>query len=254
MKHLDMIFSCSSSSSTATLSGGAKPRPTSHHRLGGERKAADGCLSPAVMFRRSSFRLPNINPKGYNSYFQKGRKSSVGKESSDLRRRSAADIADMIKPDLRSTSWHIQTDSNINSAKYFDLLDESTKKTELLRRQDHDLLMQSRHSISLDGSPYPTTSYTARCSRKNQQQVVELRVSIHCKGCEGKVRKHISKMEGVTSVNIDLALKKVTVVGDVTPLGVLASISQVKSAQLWPISPPNSSTSSGSSSSSSFSS
>lgn len=23
-----------------------------------------------------------------------------------------------------------------------------------------------------------------------------LRVSLHCKGCEGKVRKHISKMEG----------------------------------------------------------
>lgn len=25
---------------------------------------------------------------------------------------------------------------------------------------------------------------------------MELRVSIHCKGCEGKVRKHISRMEG----------------------------------------------------------
>lgn len=27
-------------------------------------------------------------------------------------------------------------------------------------------------------------------------QTVELRVSIHCKGCEGKLRKHISRMEG----------------------------------------------------------
>lgn len=27
-------------------------------------------------------------------------------------------------------------------------------------------------------------------------QVVVLRVSLHCKGCEGKVRKHISRMEG----------------------------------------------------------
>ncbi|CAN1847061.1 Protein SODIUM POTASSIUM ROOT DEFECTIVE 2 [Linum perenne] len=64
-------------------------------------------------------------------------------------------------------------------------------------------------------------------------QVVELRVSIHCKGCEGKVRKHISKMEGVTSFSIDVATKKVTVKGNVTPMGVLASISKVKSAQLW---------------------
>ncbi|XP_052211524.1 protein SODIUM POTASSIUM ROOT DEFECTIVE 1-like [Diospyros lotus] len=65
-------------------------------------------------------------------------------------------------------------------------------------------------------------------------QVVELRVSIHCKGCEGKVRKHISRMEGVTSFSIDLASKKVTIIGNVTPLGVLTSISKVKYAQFWP--------------------
>lgn len=29
-------------------------------------------------------------------------------------------------------------------------------------------------------------------------KVVHLRVALHCKGCEGKVRKHISKMEGET--------------------------------------------------------
>lgn len=39
---------------------------------------------------------------------------------------------------------------------------------------------------------------------------------------------------GVTSFNIDFAAKKVTVVGDVTPLSVLASISKVKNAQFWP--------------------
>ena len=27
-------------------------------------------------------------------------------------------------------------------------------------------------------------------------QVVVLRVSLHCKGCAGKVKKHLSKMEG----------------------------------------------------------
>lgn len=27
-------------------------------------------------------------------------------------------------------------------------------------------------------------------------QIVVLRVSLHCKGCEGKVRKHLSRMEG----------------------------------------------------------
>lgn len=65
------------------------------------------------------------------------------------------------------------------------------------------------------------------------QVVVVLRVSLHCKGCERKMRKHISRMEGVSSFNIDFAAKKVTVVGNVTPLGVLNSISKVKNAQLW---------------------
>lgn len=39
---------------------------------------------------------------------------------------------------------------------------------------------------------------------------------------------------GVTSFNIDFAAKKVTIIGDVTPLGVLESISKVKNAQFWP--------------------
>ena len=76
-------------------------------------------------------------------------------------------------------------------------------------------------------------------------QVVVLRVSLHCKGCAGKVKKHIAKMEGVTSFDIDIASKKVTVVGDVTPLGVLNSVSKVKPAQFWPTStcPPRASAS-----------
>ncbi|CAI0472567.1 unnamed protein product [Linum tenue] len=68
---------------------------------------------------------------------------------------------------------------------------------------------------------------------KPSNQVVVLRVSLHCKGCAGKVRKHISKMEGVASFNIDFAAKKVTIVGDVTPSSVLESVSKVKNAQFW---------------------
>ncbi|KAG6532322.1 hypothetical protein ZIOFF_006162 [Zingiber officinale] len=62
-------------------------------------------------------------------------------------------------------------------------------------------------------------------------KVVALRVSLHYKGCEGKVRKHISKMEGVTSFEIDFASKKVMVMGDMTPLGVLSNISKLMRAQ-----------------------
>lgn len=71
-------------------------------------------------------------------------------------------------------------------------------------------------------------------NERNCLQVVVLKVSLHCKGCAGKVKKHISKMEGVSSFQIDIATKKVTVVGDVTPLGVLNSVSKIKAAQFWP--------------------
>ncbi|KAL9672934.1 hypothetical protein QQ045_029187 [Rhodiola kirilowii] len=75
--------------------------------------------------------------------------------------------------------------------------------------------------------------------RINSDQVVVVRVSLHCKGCAGKVKKHISRLEGVTSYKVDFDEKKVIVVGDVTPLEVLASISKVRTAQLLPSEKPN---------------
>lgn len=65
-------------------------------------------------------------------------------------------------------------------------------------------------------------------------QVVVMRVSLHCQGCAGKVKKHLSKMEGVTSFSIDLESKRVTVRGHISPNGVLESLSKVKRAELWP--------------------
>eukprot|EP00252_Welwitschia_mirabilis_P010266 TRINITY_DN23454_c0_g2_i1.p1 TRINITY_DN23454_c0_g2~~TRINITY_DN23454_c0_g2_i1.p1 ORF type:complete len:201 (-),score=24.73 TRINITY_DN23454_c0_g2_i1:177-779(-) len=65
-------------------------------------------------------------------------------------------------------------------------------------------------------------------------ETVVLRVSIHCPGCALKVRKHIAKMEGVTSISIDLPKQKVTVCGNVTPSAVLQTVSRVKNAEFWP--------------------
>ncbi|KAK8659674.1 hypothetical protein V6N13_029871 [Hibiscus sabdariffa] len=65
-------------------------------------------------------------------------------------------------------------------------------------------------------------------------QVVVMRVALHCQGCAGKVKKHLSRMEGVTSFSIELESKKVTVMGQVSPVRVLESISKVKRAEFWP--------------------
>ncbi|KAK1698901.1 hypothetical protein QYE76_015598 [Lolium multiflorum] len=93
--------------------------------------------------------------------------------------------------------------------------------------------------VDKDGQDQEELMKRSSSTRRTQagQVVVVLRVSLHCKGCAGKVKKHIAKMEGVTSFDIDIASKKVTVVGAVTPLGVLNSVSKVKPAQFWP-SPP----------------
>ncbi|KAK6941548.1 Heavy metal-associated domain, HMA [Dillenia turbinata] len=64
-------------------------------------------------------------------------------------------------------------------------------------------------------------------------KMVVLRVSMHCGGCARKVEKHISKMEGVTSYQIDLETKMVVVIGDIVPSEVLESVSKVKFAELW---------------------
>ncbi|KAH7849489.1 hypothetical protein Vadar_018626 [Vaccinium darrowii] len=64
-------------------------------------------------------------------------------------------------------------------------------------------------------------------------KIVVLRVSMHCNGCARKVEKHISKIEGVTSYEVDLETKMVVVTGDIVPFEVLASVSKVKPAELW---------------------
>ena len=88
-----------------------------------------------------------------------------------------------------------------------------------------------------------------------------MRVSLHCQGCAGKVKKHIAKMDGktdyswlkgrmkktliilsvvvgVTSFSVDLESKRVTVKGHVSPESVLESVSKVKKAEFWPSNPP----------------
>ncbi|CAN8287378.1 unnamed protein product [Cochlearia groenlandica] len=98
------------------------------------------------------------------------------------------------------------------------------------------------HSSSLDGEDILKMSTTEEktgsdggggLGQDKEEHVVVLKVSLHCRGCEGKVRKHLSRMQGVTSFNIDFAAKKVTVTGDITPLQILDSISKVKNAQFW---------------------
>ncbi|KAJ1684879.1 hypothetical protein LUZ63_016269 [Rhynchospora breviuscula] len=67
-----------------------------------------------------------------------------------------------------------------------------------------------------------------------------LRVNIHCDGCKDKVKKLLTKIEGVFSVNIDVEHQKVTVVGSVDANTLLRKLSRSgKHAELWSNKPNN---------------
>ncbi|KAJ6822667.1 heavy metal-associated isoprenylated plant protein 30-like isoform X1 [Iris pallida] len=66
-------------------------------------------------------------------------------------------------------------------------------------------------------------------------QTVELKVRMCCTGCERVVKNAILKLRGVDSVEVDLALEKVTVTGYVDRNKVLKEVRRSgKKAEFWP--------------------
>lgn len=151
--------------------------------------------------------------------------------------------SDFISP--ATSSRFLLTDKTLMSDDQFDPLLKQVSPPpppplsmpEKIHKSDGDdklTCYRKKDDVNLSSSPVKMTPRTSSSSssRSSDHQVVVLRVSLHCKGCERKMRKHISKMEGVTSFEIDFMAKKVTVVGDITPLAVLTSVSKVKNAKL----------------------
>ncbi|CAF2112308.1 hypothetical protein F2Q70_00041024 [Brassica cretica] len=65
--------------------------------------------------------------------------------------------------------------------------------------------------------------------------VVELLVDMDCQGCEKKVRRAISKLDGVDTVEIDVDQQKVTVTGYVDREDVLRMVKRTgRAAEFWP--------------------
>ncbi|KAL5765995.1 hypothetical protein ACOSP7_016612 [Xanthoceras sorbifolium] len=236
MKRMEIF--CASPSSTAICSssmvvnrGHHRPsldgRGNHHHRYRRpimDRRYAPPCNSSHLPI------IPRPSSSAYSNYHEKisSRKTSSSSaaatkqqisdssSTSYLRRKSSADVV----TDLTSSPPAGSSRYLLSDRPFIDWLSDS----------DHH---HNHHHDDASSALVPSSNTSTQTS-KSPEQVVVLRVSIHCKGCEGKVRKHISKMEGVRSFSIDIATKKVTVIGNVTTLGVLASVSRVKKAQLWP--------------------
>ncbi|PQM34542.1 protein SODIUM POTASSIUM ROOT DEFECTIVE 1 [Prunus yedoensis var. nudiflora] len=189
-----------------------------------------------------------INPKAYHQ-LQKTKKKSSSSSSSrpstdhHQTKKKSSSFSSTKENDQKRKSSASNPKPADNVKKFSSVPSESVTKSSA---NPIDLITppgSSRYLLSdtvyFDGLSDYDPALPHLCQNHNHHpppsnQVVVLRVSLHCKGCEGKLRKHLSRMEGVTSFNIDFAAKKVTVSGDVTPLSVLASVSKVKNAQFWP--------------------
>ncbi|XP_011000312.1 PREDICTED: uncharacterized protein LOC105107917 [Populus euphratica] len=269
MKMMDLL--CASPASTAICSSLDHRSIVRHGTRPIDRKSSKSDYTPACSSELPPSPCSPYSRKSSTKQRDLYRKSSAedsrsvisSVKQSYLRRKSSADISDLQSPPVPGSSsrhllvsdtapdidWisgsdHHEVPAMVLSTQHANprLTNSSTdfparRSSSLVFSRDwiseadnvSDTGNKPSHMSSNDSPALRSSSST--CSR---HQVVVLRVSIHCKGCEGKVRKHISKMEGVTSFSIDFETKKVTVIGDVTPSGVLASVSKVKKAQLWP--------------------
>ncbi|KAM7271647.1 hypothetical protein ACFE04_030861 [Oxalis oulophora] len=69
----------------------------------------------------------------------------------------------------------------------------------------------------------------------NAMSIVELLVHMDCEGCEKRIRRAISKIEGVDCIEIDMDKQKVTVTGYVNRRKVLKRVRRTgRRAEYWP--------------------
>ncbi|GMN39026.1 hypothetical protein TIFTF001_008263 [Ficus carica] len=262
---MDIEASSSSSSSAIQLGGRAIDR---HNPIIREGRRAAPCSSQPPINPKSYHQLQKPKKSSTSSKHNDQKKKSTSANTSTS---SQAKLGDFIKTRSSSSSSLSSSSSSISvpkdavgrwswgATKAADLVTPPGSSRYLLGDtafleglSDYDPVLALVPVGNKRNQSAATTAAAAAAAEKQDQstatkdsssshhskppssnQVVVLRVSLHCRGCEGKVRKHLSRMEGVTSFNIDFAAKKVTVVGDVTPLSVLASISKVKNAQFW---------------------
>ncbi|XP_062177956.1 protein SODIUM POTASSIUM ROOT DEFECTIVE 2-like isoform X2 [Alnus glutinosa] len=148
----------------------------------------------------------------------------------------ATDSRSVVVPRRSSERSSILIDNKrfvINNAKYSRLVDRPPKLAVGTKKRSDSAPCKKREQDP-EHQPNTLQKPSSIASSDNVFQVVVMRVSIHCQGCAGKVKKHLSKMEGVTSFSIDVETKRVTVMGHVSPVVVLESVSKVKKAEFWP--------------------
>nr|XP_015899484.1 protein SODIUM POTASSIUM ROOT DEFECTIVE 1 isoform X2 [Ziziphus jujuba var. spinosa] len=240
---LSMDQASSSSSSIIQLGGRAidrhNPIIRDERRISRALPSAP-CSSQSPINPRAYHQLQKSTKKSNSSARQKDQSKSSSKENDQKKKKKKKKSSSNSKQEDDSIKKSISTtpsDGNVRRsfAKPLDLITPPGSSRYLLSDNnsilfdDYDPVLAlasfgNKKNQSVVDQEEAINAAKDDSPSESEPQVVVLRVSLHCKGCEGKVRKHLSRMKA----------KKVTVVGDVTPLSVLASVSKVKTAQFWP--------------------
>ncbi|XP_047338403.1 heavy metal-associated isoprenylated plant protein 30-like [Impatiens glandulifera] len=96
--------------------------------------------------------------------------------------------------------------------------------------------VRSSHNVNISVKDHDIKYFrTTPKGRPISLQTVELKVRMCCKGCEGVVKKSIYKLRGVDSVEVNLEMEKVTVIGYVDRNRILKKVRRAgKRAEFWP--------------------
>ncbi|KAF5747542.1 putative chloroplast-targeted copper chaperone [Tripterygium wilfordii] len=224
----------SSSSSSSSIQLGGRAIDRHNPIIRDQKRLPRGGDLPAAPCSSSQ---QHINPKKTstirpNNNDRKGKKSSSSnkpKKSSDKSTSGSANPLEnhRLAAPLRDSSRYL-----LSETPFFNGLSDYDPVLTIVPAEAEPSKITSNSTQALTMANDQVSSKPSSSSTSSDQVVV-LRVSLHCRGCEGKLRKHLSRMKGVTSFNIDYAAKKVTIIGDISPVTALASVSKVKSAQFW---------------------
>ncbi|XWS75540.1 hypothetical protein CRYUN_Cryun01aG0098800 [Craigia yunnanensis] len=81
-------------------------------------------------------------------------------------------------------------------------------------------------------------TFTSTRSKRKPMQTVEIKVKMDCDGCERRVKKAVTTMKGVKTVEVNRKQSRIMVSGYIDPNRVLKRVKSTgKRAEFWPYIP-----------------
>nr|TKS15500.1 uncharacterized protein D5086_0000031950 [Populus alba] len=84
---------------------------------------------------------------------------------------------------------------------------------------------------------YWTSIFCAHCMRERMSQKAVLRLDLHDEKAKKKAMKAVSSLSGVDSMSMDMKEQKLTVVGDIDPVLIVAKLRKLCCTEIVTVGP-----------------